>query len=320
MLYDSILDSIGKTPLVELRITGQDLPCRLLGKCEFMNAGGSVKDRIALRMVLAAEREGRIKPGDTLIEASSGNMGLGLALVGAVRGYRVIVTMPEKMSREKQVILEALGAEIIRTPTEEPSDSPHSHIGVAKKLEAERPDAHILDQYSNPNNPLTHYEHTAQEILDDLDGRVDMVVISAGTGGTISGISRRVKETCPQAIVVGVDPVGSILGGGTEVTPYHVEGIGYDFVPQVLDRQHIDVWEKTTDAEAFALAAQLIRREGLLVGGSSGAAMAAALRQAKRLHAGQNCVIIFPDGVRNYLSKFLDSDWMQAHGFSPPQT
>lgn len=304
--------------MVELHRVGKDLPCRLLGKCEYMNAGGSVKDRIALQMVLAAEREGRIKPGDTLIEASSGNMGIGLALVGAVRGYHIIVTMPEKMSREKQVILEALGAEIIRTPTEEPSDSPDSHIGVAKKLEAERPDAHILDQYSNPNNPLAHYKHTAQEILDDLDGKVDMVVIGAGTGGTISGISRRIKESCPQAIIVGVDPVGSILGGGTEVCPYHVEGIGYDFVPQVLDRQHIDVWEKTTDAEAFAQAALLIRHEGLLVGGSSGSAMAAALRQAQQLHEGQNCVIILPDGIRNYLSKFLDAGWRQEHGFASP--
>ena len=320
MLCDSILDSIGKTPLVELHRTGKDLPCRLLGKCEFMNAGGSVKDRIALQMVCAAEREGRIKPGDTLIEASSGNMGIGLALVGAVRGYHVIVTMPEKMSREKQVILEALGAEIIRTPTEEPSASPNSHIGVAKKLAAERADAHILDQYSNPNNPLAHYEHTAEEILNDLDGQVDMVVSGAGTGGTVSGIARRVKEACPQAIVVGVDPVGSILGGGTEITPYHVEGIGYDFVPQVLDRQHIDAWEKTTDAEAFARAAQLIRHEGLLVGGSSGSAMAAALRQAPRLHAGQNCVVILPDGVRNYLSKFLAADWLQTHGFAAPTT
>ena len=320
MLCDSILASIGKTPLVELHKTGKNLPCRLLGKCEFMNPGGSVKDRIALRMVLAAEREGRIKPGDTLIEASSGNMGIGLALVGAVRGYHVIVTMPEKMSREKQVILAALGAEIIRTPTEEPFDSPDSHIGVAKRLEAERPDAHILDQYSNPHNPLAHYEHTAQEILADLAGKVDMVIIGAGTGGTISGISRGVKEACPQATIVGVDPVGSILAGGTELCPYQVEGIGYDFVPPVLDYQHIDVWEKTTDAEAFAQAAQLIRNEGLLVGGSSGSAVAAALRQAPQLAAGQTCVIILPDGVRNYLSKFLDANWLQEHGLAKAQS
>ncbi len=319
MLCDSILAAIGKTPLVELRRVGKDLPCRLLGKCEFMNPGGSVKDRIALQMVLTAEREGRIKPGDTLIEASSGNMGIGLALVGAVRGYRVIITMPEKMSREKQVILAALGAEIIRTPTEEPSASPDSHIGVAKRLEAARSDAHILDQYSNPSNPRTHYEYTAQEILADLDGKVDMVVMGAGTGGTLSGIARCMKEACPHVFIVGVDPVGSILGGGEEVCPYHVEGIGYDFIPQVLSQQHIDAWEKTTDAEAFTLAAQLIRDEGLLVGGSSGSALAAALRQAKRLQAGQNCVIILPDGVRNYLSKFLDTEWLQKHGLAPPE-
>ena len=316
MLCDSILSSIGKTPLVELHRTGQDLPCQLLGKCEFMNPGGSVKDRIAQQMVLAAEHEGRIKPGDTIIEASSGNMGIGLALAGAVRGYHVIITMPEKMSQEKQLILAALGAEIIRTPTEEPYDSPNSHIGVAKRLAKERPNAHLLDQYSNPNNPLAHYEHTAQEILDDLNNQVDMVVIGAGTGGTISGISRRIKETCPQAIIVGVDPVGSILGGGTEICPYQVEGIGYDFVPEVLDRQHIDVWEKTTDQESFQLATQLIRQEGLLVGGSSGAALAAALRQAPQLKPKQNCVIILPDGVRNYLSKFLDPQWLQTNNFT----
>ena len=316
MLCDSILDAVGKTPLVELQKTGKDLPCRLLGKCEFMNPGGSVKDRAAMQMVLNAEREGRIKAGDTLIEASSGNMGIGLALAGAVRGYHVIVTMPAKMSQEKQLILAALGAEIIRTPTEEPWDSPHSHIGVAKRLEAERPDAHILDQYSNPANPQVHYEHTAQEILDDLQGEVDMVIIGAGTGGTISGVGRRIKESRPQAIVVGVDPVGSILGGGTEVCPYHVEGIGYDFVPAVLDYEHIDRWEKTTDQEAFTAAAQLIHDEGLLVGGSSGAAVCAALRQATQLTAGQNCVIILPDGVRNYLSKFLDPDWLRANGFA----
>lgn len=316
MLCNSILDAVGKTPLVELARTGKHLPCRLFGKCEFMNPGGSVKDRIAVNMLLAAEREGRIKPGDTLIEASSGNMGIGLALVAAVRGYHVIITMPEKMSREKQLTLEALGAEIIRTPTEEPWDSPNSHIGVAKRLEKELPNAHILDQYSNPNNPSAHYEHTAVELLDDLDGKVDMVVIGAGTGGTISGVARRLKEACPQTIVVGVDPVGSVLGGGDEIAPYHVEGIGYDFVPAVLDYQHIDVWEKTTDEQAFTCVTELIRNEGLLVGGSSGAAMVAALRQAERLSEGQNCVVIFPDGVRNYITKFLDPNWLQEHGFA----
>lgn len=221
MLYSSILDTVGKTPLVKFNQIGNQLPCRLYGKCEFFNPGGSIKDRIARQMIIDAERQGRIKRGDTLIEATSGNTGIGLALAGAVYGYRVIITMPEKMSREKQVILEALGAEIIRTPTEAPSDDPESHIGVAKRLQAELANAHILDQYSNPSNPAVHYACTAQEILDDLDGQVDMVVIGAGTGGTISGVAKKVKESCPTVTIVGVDPIGSILGGG-EIGRAHV--------------------------------------------------------------------------------------------------
>lgn len=315
MLYSSILDTVGKTPLVKFNQIGNQLPCRLYGKCEFFNPGGSIKDRIARQMIIDAERQGRIKRGDTLIEATSGNTGIGLALAGAVYGYRVIITMPEKMSREKQVILEALGAEIIRTPTEAPSDDPESHIGVAKRLQAELANAHILDQYSNPSNPAVHYACTAQEILDDLDGQVDMVVIGAGTGGTISGVAKKVKESCPTVTIVGVDPIGSILGGGEQVTPYHVEGIGYDFVPAVLDYQHIDVWEKTADQESLTTARQLIRQEGLLVGGSSGSVVVGGLRQASKLTANQNCVFILADGVRNYLSKFVDNSWMKKQNY-----
>ena len=201
------------------------------------------------------------------------------------------------------------------TPTEAPYDSPHSHIGVARKLQQELPNAHILDQYSNSANPQVHYECTAQEILADLDSRIDMVVIGAGTGGTLTGVARGIKERCPAAIVVGVDPVGSILGGGTEVSPYYVEGIGYDFIPTVLDYQHIDVWEKTTDQQSFISARRLIREEGLLVGGSSGAVLAGGMVQAEKLTAGQNCVLILADGVRNYLGKFVDESWMKKMGF-----
>src|SRR5262245_13776305 len=227
-VHDSILSCVGGTPVVRLDRVGRGLPIELLGKCEFLNPGGSVKDRIGVRMLLDAEQQGRIKPGDTLIEPTSGNTGIGLALAGAVRGYRVIITMPEKMSREKQVVLEALNAEIIRTPTEAAWDAPESHIGVARKLQSQLPNAHILDQYSNPSNPKVHYEQTGQEILDDLGGKVDMVIIGAGTGGTITGVAQKLKEACPACIIVGVDPVGSILGGGTEVGTYKVEGIGYD--------------------------------------------------------------------------------------------
>jgi cystathionine beta-synthase len=317
MLLDNILSAIGNTPLVRLNKVGAHLACNLYGKCEFLNPGGSIKDRIGLYMVEAAEKEGRIKPGDTLIEPTSGNTGIGIALAGAIKGYRVIITLPEKMSREKQVILEALGAEIIRTPTEAPSGSAESHIGVAKKLHKEIPNSHILDQYSNPNNPKIHYDATGQEILNDLNGKVDMIVMGAGTGGTITGVAKKIKEHCPKCIIVGVDPVGSVLGGGTEVSTYKVEGIGYDFIPDVLDLKLVDEWVKTTDKPSFELARRLIREEGLLVGGSSGTALYAVLELAPKLKKGQNCVVILPDGVRNYMSRFIDDNWMKANGFLP---
>lgn len=313
--YSHILDVIGRTPLVKLNRVGVHLECNLYGKCEFLNPGGSLKDRIGYSMVEAAEKEGRIRPGDTLIEPTSGNTGIGLALAGAVKGYRVIITMPEKMSREKQVVLEALGAEIIRTPTEAAYDSPESHISVARRLQKELPNAHILDQYSNPNNPLIHYKTTAEEILNDLEGRVDMVVMGAGTGGSITGVARRMKEVNPKCIIVGADPVGSILGGGSEVGTYKVEGIGYDFIPEVLDRNLVDEWVKTEDQQSFLLSRRLIREEGLLVGGSSGSVLYAALKAAPRLKKGQNCVIVLPDGVRNYMTKFVDDKWMRENGF-----
>jgi cystathionine beta-synthase len=319
MQFGSILEAIGRTPLIRLNRIGAHLPCRLYGKCEFLNPGGSLKDRIGWAMVETAEREGRIKPGDTLIEPTSGNTGIGIALAGAVRGYRVIITMPEKMSREKQVVLEALGAEIVRTPTEAAWNSPESHLNVARRLQSQLPNAHILDQYSNPRNPGVHYETTAQELLDDLDGQVDMVVIGAGTGGTITGVARRLKEARPSCRIIGADPVGSILGGGTDVSTYKVEGIGYDFIPDVLDRDLVDEWVKTTDQASFLLARRLIREEGLLVGGSSGAAMYAALQKAPQLAEGQTCVVILPDSVRNYLTKFVDDKWMRDNGFFQAQ-
>lgn len=316
MKFNSILETIGRTPLVRLNRVGSNLPCTMWAKCEYMNPGGSVKDRIGYNMVLEAEKSGRIKKGDTLIEPTSGNTGIGLALAGAVRGYRIIITMPEKMSREKQVVLEALGAEIIRTPTEAAWDSPESHIGVAKKIQRETPNSHILDQYSNPANPDAHYKFTGQEILDDLDNKVDMIVIGAGTGGTITGVARKLKEANPNCIVVGADPVGSILAGGDHIASYKVEGIGYDFVPDVLDRSLVDVWVKTNDQESFTVARRLIREEGLLCGGSCGSAMMAALEAAPRLKAGQNCVVLLSDGVRNYMSKFIDDRWMRENEFT----
>ena len=314
-ICDSITDVVGNTPMVRLSRLGRDLPCELLGKLEFMNPGGSLKDRIGVRMLLDAEREGRIKPGDTLIEPTSGNTGIGMALAAAVRGYRVIVTMPEKMSREKQAVLEGLGAEIIRTPTEAAWDAPDSHIGVAKRLNEVLPNSHILDQYSNPSNPAAHQEGTAVEILEQCDGKLDAVVIGAGTGGTITGVARHLKEVLPDVRIIGADPEGSILAGPAEVRGYKVEGIGYDFIPDVLDRDLVDEWVKTNDRDSFQVARRLIRQEGLLCGGSSGSVVWAAMQVGKSMRAGQRLVAILPDSVRNYMSKFLEDSWMRQHGF-----
>ena len=316
MLYHSILDCVGGTPLIPLKKVSSSLACNLYAKCEFFNPGGSIKDRIGFHMVHEAEKSGQLKPGDTIIEPTSGNTGIGLALAAAVKGYRVIITMPEKMSREKQVVLEALGAKIIRTPNEAAWDHPDSHIGVAIKLQKEIPNAHILDQYKNKANPGAHYLFTGKEIIEDLAGKVDMVVMSAGTGGTITGVSKALKEYNPHCQIVGVDPVGSILAGDEGITPYEVEGIGYDFIPDVLEKKCVDRWIKSKDKESFQLALRLIREEGLLCGGSSGAALSGALEAAKDLKKGQNCVVILADGIRNYLSKFVDNTWMKEHKFS----
>ena len=315
MIHDNILTTIGNTPVVRMNQIGNELDCELFSKCEFLNPGGSIKDRIGWKMVEDAEKSGRIKPGDTLIEPTSGNTGQGIALAAAVKGYECIITLPEKMSKEKQIALEALGAKIIRTPTEASFDSPESHIGVAKKLQKEIPNSHILDQYANPSNPEAHYDGTAQEILDVFGKDLHMVVMGVGTGGTITGVAKRLKEEIPDIVIVGADPVGSILGGGTEVEPYLVEGIGYDFFPDVLDNDLVDEYVKTEDEESFIMARRLIKEEGFLCGGSCGSAMVAALKSAKHLDKDKRCLVVLPDGIRNYMTKFPNDQWMKDQGF-----
>lgn len=326
----TITEQIGNTPLVRLNKIPQSLgmECTVLAKCEYFNAGGSVKDRIALRMIEEAEKSGRIKPGDTLIEPTSGNTGIGLALVAAVKGYKTIITLPEKMSAEKVSVLKALNATIIRTPTQAAFDSPESHIGVARRLQKEIPNAHILDQYGNLDNPLAHEHGTAEEIWSQSDGKVTAIIAGAGTGGTITGLARGLRKHRSDVKVIAADPQGSILALPSMLndegmnTAYKVEGIGYDFIPDVLDQKLVDKWYKTDDRESFHYSRRLISEEGLLVGGSSGSAISALVKAAKdpdiKFTKDDVVVVILPDSIRSYLSKFVDDDWLAANDLLPP--
>lgn len=326
----TITEQIGNTPLVRLNKIPQSLglECTVLAKCEYFNAGGSVKDRIALRMIEEAEKQGRIKPGDTLIEPTSGNTGIGLALVAAVKGYKTIITLPEKMSAEKVSVLKALNATIIRTPTQAAFDSPESHIGVARRLEKEIPNAHILDQYGNIDNPLAHELGTAEEVWAQSEGTVTAIIAGAGTGGTITGLARGLRKHNKNVKVIAADPQGSILALPSMLndehngTSYKVEGIGYDFIPDVLDQKLVDRWYKTDDKESFHYARRLISEEGLLVGGSSGSAISALVKAARdpdiNFTKDDVVVVILPDSIRSYLSKFIDDDWLAANNLLPP--
>uniref|UniRef100_A0A1B6CA55 Cystathionine beta-synthase n=1 Tax=Clastoptera arizonana TaxID=38151 RepID=A0A1B6CA55_9HEMI len=321
-ILPNILHAIGQTPLVRINnITKKDgIKCEILAKCEYLNPGGSVKDRIGFRMVEDAEAAGKIKPGYTIIEPTSGNTGIGIAMAAAVKGYECIIVLPEKMSNEKVAALKALGAKIIRTPTSAAFDSIDSHFSVAQKLNKSMPNSIILDQYINPGNPLAHYDGTGAEILDQCDGRVDVVVVGAGTGGTIAGIGRYFKDHAPNVRIVGVDPYGSILAepeslNKTDIQFYEVEGIGYDFIPTVIDRTVVTDWMKSNDQDSLPMARRLIREEGLMCGGSSGSAMVAALEIAKSLDESKRIVVILPDGIRNYMTKFVSDEWMEQKGF-----
>lgn len=327
-IADSALDFVGNTPMIKLdRLrSALKLPetIELLGKTEYYSAGGSVKDRIGLRMIEDAERTGQLKKGDVLIEPTSGNTGVGLCMAAAIKGYKVIITMPMKMSGEKLNMMKGLGAEIYRTPTEAGWRDPDSHIALALRLQKAIPNSHILDQYQNPNNPLAHYDFTAEEIIEQCEGKLDYMVLSAGTGGTLTGCARKLKEKIPNVKIIAVDPQGSILAlpdslnDEDRLKAYQVEGIGYDFIPTVLDRSEklIDLWVKTKDPESFKMARSLIRREGIMIGGSCGSAMAGAMQAIEQLGiTSGRMVVMFPDSTRNYMSKFLDDAWMTQKGF-----
>jgi len=312
--YENILQAIGHTPLVRLQRIGADIASPIYVKVEPMNPGGSVKDRVGLLMIEAAEKAGLLKPGGTIIEATAGNTGMGLALVAAVKGYRLIVVMPDKMSGDKISLLRAYGAEVVITATNVPPDSPESYNGVADRLAREIPGAFRPDQFNNPNNPLAHYLSTGPEIWADSEGRVQVFVASMGTGGTISGTARYLKERNPGITIVGADPEGSILSGDAPHA-YKVEGIGEDFIPKTFNRQIVDEMVRVSDKESFNTARRLAREEGILAGGSSGTALAAALKYAQRLTEPREIVVLLPDTGRNYISKIFSDEWMQQNGF-----
>lgn len=312
--YESVLEKIGHTPLIKLSKIGRTLDVNLFAKVEYFNPGGSSKDRIALTMIEDAEKRGLLKPGSTIIEATAGNTGAGLAMVAAVKGYRTIFVMPDKMSDDKVNLLKAYGAEVVITPTSVAPDSPQSYNGVADRLAREIPNAFRPGQFTNPKNPEAHYFTTGPEIWNDLNGKIDVFVAGMGTGGTISGVGKFLKERNPKIKVVGADPEGSILSGDTPKS-YKVEGIGEDFIPLTFNRQVIDDMVRVSDTEAFEVTRRLAREEGLLVGGSSGVAVAAALRYANRVPFGSNIVILLPDTGRNYLTKIFSDKWMVENGF-----
>jgi cystathionine beta-synthase len=311
---DSLLELIGRTPLLRLSRVGKGVECDLLGKLEMLNPGGSVKDRIGLRMLEAAEREGSLRPGGTIVEPTSGNTGVGLAIAAAIKGYRCIFTMPDKMSREKISLLRAHGAEVVVTPTAVPPDSPESYYRVADRLTEEIPGAFQPNQYFNRENPTAHYLTTGPEIWKQTGGRVTHFVSAVGTGGTISGTGRYLKEQNPDVVVVGADPEGSLYTG-EDARPYLVEGIGEDFWPETLDREVIDRWVTVSDRESFLCARRVTDEEGLLVGGSAGTAVHAALEVASELGPQHVVVVILPDSGRSYLSKLYDDSWMLEYGF-----
>ncbi len=323
-VYDNILQVIGNTPLVRLNRVGRSAPCPIYAKIEFLNPGGSVKDRIGLTMISEAEDSGRLRPGGTVVESTSGNTGVGLAIACAIKGYKGIFVMPDKMSQEKIQLLRAFGAKVVITPTAVAPEDPRSYYSVADRIVAETPNAILANQYHNPENPKSHYLTTGPEIWKQTQGQVTDVVVGMGTGGTITGVGRYLKERNPQIRMVGVDPTGSILletwqqghiPDDVEATSYKVEGIGEDFLPSSLDLSVIDEVLRVTDKESFLWTRRLVKEEGIFCGGSSGSAVAAAVRYAQQLHPERLVVVVLPDSGSRYLSKVFDDKWMRENGF-----
>ena len=312
-IRENIVEAIGGTPLV--RLSRIHPPGNLVAKVEYMNPGGSIKDRIGLGMIERAERNGWLEPGDTIVEPTSGNTGVGLAMVAAIRGYKLITVMQDKQSKEKQDLLKAYGAEVVLCPTDVEPGDPRSYYSVANEL-AKRPHHYRPDQYSNPANPEAHVLSTGPEIWEQTDGTIDALVVGVGTGGTITGTARYLKERKPEIEVVGVDPKGSIYTAATDddITTYLIEGVGEDFWPEAYDPSITDRYEVVTDAQAFAMTRRLAAEEGLLVGGSCGMAVEGAVRVAEADHD-KLVVVILPDSGRNYLSKIFNDEWLSDHGF-----
>ncbi len=318
--FENVLELVGNTPLVRLNKVTAGLKPRIYAKLEYMNPGGSVKDRIASYMLAEAEKKGLVKNGSTIIEPTSGNTGVGLAQLAALRGYRLVFTMPDKVSEEKRALLRAYGAELVIAPTDVGAESPEHYINVAKRLAKVTKNSFIPNQYENPGNPRAHFETTGPEIWRQTRGRVDALVAGIGTGGTISGTGKYLKSKKKRLTVVGVDPVGSIyynLKYGTkhEVRTYLTEGVGEDFMPKTYDHRIVDEIVRVSDAEAFSMTRRLVREEGLLAGGSSGAAVHGAISFARKRPDLKMIVVILPDAGRNYLGKIFDDRWMKSHGF-----
>ena len=320
-IANSIIEAVGNTPLVRLNSVASHLETQIFGKLEYLNPGGSVKDRVAFQIIEDAENAGLLKPGGTIVEATSGNTGMGLALAAAIKGYKTVFVMPDKMSDEKIKSLRAFGARVVVTPTAVEPEDPRSYYCVSRRIADETPGAFYANQYHNPSNPRAHYLSTGPELWEQLGSDLDAVVISMGTGGTISGTGKFLKEKNPDIQIIGVDPVGSILydyfrtGQITEAHTYKVEGFGEDFIPTTTDFSFIDDIVRVTDSECFSMTRRLVREEGLYTGGSAGGSVAGAIKWAEQNTSAKKIAVILPDSASRYLSKIFDDDWMKENGF-----